>query len=97
MNIIQFFENLFTSKPATPTAPATPSQYQGAVNTTGAVIDQFEAGITTLQAAAQFLPPAFQGYVAALALAVHSIDSFVDTLETQPSPAVAPAPVPIAS
>ncbi len=92
MNIIAFFENFFGfgKKPATPVAP---SEFQGAINTVGLVIDQFETGLTTLQAAAQFLPPAFQGYVAALAVTVHSIDGFVDTLETPTATPVAPSPV----
>lgn len=95
MNIIQWLENLFKAKPATPTVPATPSQFQGAVNIVGQVFDTFENGLNTLQSAAAFLPPAFQGYIAAIAVAVHAGDSFVDTLETPAAPSPAPATTPV--
>ena len=81
-NVVQFFENFFGFGQKPTTTPATPSQFQGALNTAGGVMDQFEAGINTLQAASAFLPAPFQGYIAAIAVAVHSADGFLDTLES---------------
>lgn len=92
MNILGFFENLFHIGPST--AP-TPSTFQSAVDTAGKAIDAAEAAVTTLQGLASVLPTPYQGYLAALALAVHGIDGYVDTLETQPQTAP-PTVVPVA-
>jgi hypothetical protein len=89
MNIIQFFENFFGFGKK-PTTPATPSEFQGAINAVGVAMDQAENILNTLQGAAAFLPAAFQGYVAAFAIAVHGTDSYVDTLESPPAAVTPP-------
>jgi hypothetical protein len=95
MNIIQFFENLFgINKPAPTPAPPSSSPFQNAVNVAGAALDDAEAIVNKLQGIAPVLPPAFQGYLAAFALAVHGLDGYVDTLETPANPTPAPTPSP---
>ncbi len=88
-DIIGFFSSLFGHK-----TPSTPTPFQHVVDEAGTVIDGIESSVTALQALAPSLPPAYPGYLAALALAVHGIDSFVDQIETQPG--AAPTPIVVA-
>ena len=95
MNILQTIESFFGfgKKPATPAAP---SQFQTVIDETGKIIDTVETSVSNLQPFAALYPP-LAGYISAIVIAVHALDSYVDTLETQPAaapptPPTAPAP-----
>lgn len=89
MNLLQKIESFFGfgSKPATPAAP---SQFQTVIDETGKIVDTVETSVTNLQPFAAVYPP-LAGYLSAIAIAVHALDSYVDTLET---PAAVPVPPP---
>ena len=89
-NIVQFFENVFHIGKTSPT----PSALQEGVNIAGKALDDAEVVVNTLQGVAPSLPTPFQGYLAAIALAVHEADAYVDTIETQPATATPPAEPP---
>lgn len=88
MNIFQKIESFFGigGKPATPMAP---SQFQSVIDETGKVVDTIENSVNILQPFASIYPP-LAGYLSAIVIAVHALDSYVDTLET-PAPVVAPS------
>jgi hypothetical protein len=89
MNIFQKIESFFGwgSKPTTPPAP---SQFQSVIDETGKVVDTVENSVNTLQPFVSVYPP-LAGYLSAIAIAVHALDSYVDTLET-PTPVAVPTP-----
>lgn len=95
MNFLQKIESFFGfgPKPTNPTTPPTPSQFQTGINTAGTLVDEAEALVDKFQPLTAVLPAPFSVYLGALVLAVHGLDSYVDTLET---PAVTPAPTPAA-
>lgn len=88
MNIFQKIESFFGFgvKPANPPQP---SQFQSVIDETGKVVDTIETSITNLQPFAAVYPP-LAGYLSAIAIAVHALDSYVDTLETPAASAPTP-------
>ncbi len=84
-DLLGFFSSLFGHK-----TPSTPTPFQHVVDEAGSIIDTLETSVTALQSLSPSLPAPFQGYLAALALAVHGIDAFVDSVETQPGTDPAP-------
>jgi hypothetical protein len=97
MNIFQKIEAFFGFGPK-PVTPATPSQFQGVIDTTGKVVDTVENSVNTLEPFVAVYPP-LAGYLSAIAIALHALDAYVDSLESPapvPVPAPAPAPTPAA-
>jgi hypothetical protein len=83
-NIFTFIQNLFHKS-----TPSNPNPEQGVINQTGAVLDTIESGITQLQTFAPALPEPYKTYLGGLAVSFHQLDSWVDNLETQTTPATA--------
>lgn len=100
MNILQFFENLWPFKSSSPTSPVTPpptptpSGFQNGINVAGKALDDLENALNTLQSVASVLPGPYSAYVAAVAVPVHALDAYVDSIETPVATTPTPTPVP---
>jgi hypothetical protein len=88
-NLITFIEGLFGVKPPS-TAPKAPI-VQTVVDQAGAALDTVETALATLQSLAPQLPQPYSGLLAAAAVTFHTLDAYVDTIETQPAVPVPPA------
>ncbi len=92
MNILSFLAGLFNHQPVAPVAGAKPTAAQHIIDEAGQAIDIIEGALNTLQALVPNLPAQYQGLVAAVAVPVHVIDAYIDSIETQPA-AATPTPI----